>query len=211
MKIFRNGLITGLILQLAIGPVFFFIVNLVLQRTFFDGLAGVIAVTLVDYLYITLSIFGISKLLKNEKIKKIFGIISSIVLIFFGLIFINGVISHGLAISSVITSTNIFSSFAFVFILTISNPMTIIFFTSVFTAKAVEYKYEKRDILIFGLGTGFATFIFMGISVIVFSLIKENVPDMLIIVLNILVGCLLIGYGAVRLVKTLREDKSKVF
>jgi len=35
MKIFYNGLLTGLALQLAVGPVFFYIVNLTLQKTTF--------------------------------------------------------------------------------------------------------------------------------------------------------------------------------
>jgi len=42
LKIFGNGLATGLILQLAIGPVFFFIINLSLQRSLIDGLVGVL-------------------------------------------------------------------------------------------------------------------------------------------------------------------------
>ena len=46
MKVFKNGLLTGLVLQMAIGPVFFFIVNLTLQKTIFDGFSGVIGVTL---------------------------------------------------------------------------------------------------------------------------------------------------------------------
>lgn len=49
MRVFVNGLLTGLTLQAAIGPVFFFIVNLALQRSFYDGLVAVAAVTLVDY------------------------------------------------------------------------------------------------------------------------------------------------------------------
>ena len=84
MKIFINGLTTGLILQLAIGPVFFFIANVTIQRTIFDGLAGVLAVTFVDYFYITLAILGIGKLLENNKVKRTFGIISSVVLAIFG-------------------------------------------------------------------------------------------------------------------------------
>lgn len=82
MKEFKNGLLIGLTLQLAIGPVFFFIVNLALQKTIFDGFAGVLAVTSVDYLYITLAVLGIGSLLKNKKFKKVFGIISSVVLAF---------------------------------------------------------------------------------------------------------------------------------
>lgn len=205
MKSFRNGLVIGLTLQLAIGPVFFFIINLVLQRTFFDGLAGVLAVTLVDYLYITLAIFGIGKLLENKRIKKAFGIVSSIILAIFGIIIIRSVAS-GISTSVTITSTNLFSSFASVFLLTILNPMTIVFFTSLFTAKAVEYNYTKKELLVFGFGTGFATFLFMGISIILFSLIKGSVPVFLIQTLNLIVGCLLVGYGVIRLARALRDN-----
>lgn len=93
------------------------------------------------------------------------------------------------------------SSFTSVFLITISSPMTIVFFTSLFTAKAIEYKYTKKELIKFGLGTGFATFLFMGISVVFFSLLKEVIPVLLIQALNGLVGILLIGYGLLRLYK----------
>ena len=205
MKIFRNGLATGLVLQLAIGPVFFFIINLALQRSVFDGLVGTLAVTIVDYFYITLAIFGIGKLLENIKVKKVFGIISSIVLIIFGIFIIKGIVNSGISTSAITNSTNLFSSFASVFFLTISSPMTIVFFTSIFTAKALEYSYTKKELLLFGFGTGLATLLFMGTSVILFSLIKGGVPVLLIQILNIIVGCLLIGYGGIRLLKIYKK------
>ena len=63
MNSFGNGLATGLVLQVAVGPVFFFIVNLALQKSILDGLVGTVAVTVVDYFYIALSILCICKLL----------------------------------------------------------------------------------------------------------------------------------------------------
>ena len=201
MKIFRNGLATGLVLQLAVGPVFFFIINIALQKSFFDGLAGVLAVTIVDYFYITLAIFGIGKLLENKKVKKVFGIISSIILIIFGIFIIKEIVSSDISTSVITSSTNLLSSFVSVFLLTISSPMTIVFFTSIFTTKALEYNYTKKELLIFGFGTGLATFLFMGTSVVLFSLMKGGVPLLLIQILNIAVGCLLIGYGGIRLIK----------
>jgi len=203
MKIFRNGLATGLILQLAVGPVFFFIANLTLQGTIFNGLAGVLAVTIVDYFYIALAIFGVGKLLENNKVKKIFGIVSSIVLAVFGLIIIKGVVG-GVSSTTGTISMTLISSFISVFLLTISSPMTIVFFTSLFTAKALEYNYQKKELLMFGLGTGFATLSFMGVSTIIFSLIKGDIPVLLIKILNLIVGCLLIGYGGIRLIKSSR-------
>lgn len=204
MKIFKNGLITGLILQLAIGPVFFFIINLTLQRTIFDGLIGALAVALGDFSYITLSTLGVGKLLESKRIKKTFGVISSIVLVIFGIaMLLKGLQTIG-ELSSIANITNLFTSFTSVFFLTISSPLTIVLFTSIFTAKALEYNYSKNELFIFGLGTGFATLLFMGISVILFSLIKSSVPILLIQILNLIVGCLLIGYGGIRFVKVLK-------
>lgn len=206
LGILKNGLFTGLLLQLAIGPVFFFIINLALQKTLLDGLMGALAVTIVDYIYIALSTFGIGKLLENEKIKKIFGIVSSIVLIIFGIIIIKGVINSGIS-EAVISTTNLFSSFSSVFLLTISSPMTIVFFTSLFSAKAVEYNYTKKELYLFGLGTGLATLIFMSSSVLIFSLLKGTIPTIVIQILNMIVGALIIGYGTIRLIKLLKKNR----
>jgi threonine/homoserine/homoserine lactone efflux protein len=208
MRELFNGLLTGLTLQLAIGPVFFFIVNLTLQKTIVDGLAGVLAVTLVDYIYITLSIIGIGKLLKNKKIKRMFGFISSLVLMMFGFVIIRGVI--GTTFNSItVVASNTLTSFTSVFAMTISSPMTIVFFTSLFTAKAIEYSYSRNELVLFGLGTGLATFLFMGLSVILFSLIRGIIPTVLIQILNGVVGCLLIGYGGLRLWKSTKEKNKK--
>lgn len=208
MKLFRNGLSTGLLLQLAIGPVFFFIANLTIQRTILDGLVAVLAVTIVDYIYITLAILGVGKVLENHKVKRAFGVTSSIVLILFGWIMIKGVIGSELAATANATSSNLFTSFTSVFVLTISSPLTIVFFTSLFAAKAVELNYTKRELLIFGLSTGSATFLFLGASVILFSIIGGVIPIMLIKLLNSLVGLVLIGYGTIRLVKVTQNSKS---
>ena len=206
MKAFGNGLMTGLILQLAIGPVFFFIIDLTLYRSIFDGLAGVIAVTIVDYLYITLAIFGIAKLLENIKIKKVFGIVSSAILIILGSLIIRSIIGGHISTLVNINSINFLSSFVSVFLLTISNPLTILFFTSIFTTKAVEYNFSRRQLLVFGFGTGLATFIFMGVSVILFTLIKGVIPTQIIQILNLIVGCILVGYGGMSLVKSIALD-----
>ena len=177
-------------------------INLVLQRSLLDGFVGVLAVTLVDYFYICLSIFGVGVLLENKKTKKIFGVVSSLILIIFGVVIIKNLIIGG-SVTSDVDSVSLFSSFVFVFLLTISSPMTIVFFTSLFTAKAIEYNYKKKQLLFFGLGTGLATLLFMGSSVIVFSLVKDAVPMLLVEILNALVGGLLIAYGAIRFRKNL--------
>jgi threonine/homoserine/homoserine lactone efflux protein len=205
MKVFKNGLLTGLALQMAIGPVFFFIINLTLQKTILDGFAGVIGVTLADYFYITLAIVGVGKLLEHQRVKKIFGVISSIVLTIFGLMIIKGATNMNLSTSAVINSANVFSSLISVLLLTLSSPLTIVMWTSLFATKTLEHNYTKKELFVFGLSTGLATFMFMGATVILFSLVRGTIPIILIQILNVVVGCLLVGYGVLRLIKTVKK------
>jgi len=199
----KNGLLTGLIINLAIGPLFFFVLNLVLQKTIFDGLMGVLALTIVSYIYIALSTFGVGKLFENKKIKKIFGIISSIVLIIFWGIIIKGAIGSVIS-ETIVNTTNLLSSFTSVFFLAISNPMSIIFFAGLFSAKAIEYNYTKKELYSFGFGVWLSTLIFTSWAVLIFWLFKETIPTIVIQILNIAVGTLLILYGIIRLIKLLK-------
>jgi len=207
MKIFRNGLATGLLLQLAIGPVFFFIISITMYRTLLDGLAATVAVTLVDYLYITLAILGIGAVLERNRVKRIFGGLSSIVLVIFGFLMIKNVLSQTASTADISAASDILASFTSTFFLTISSPMTIVFWTSIFAAKAVECNYTRRELVMFGFSTGLATLLFMGTSVLLFSLIRDTVPPIVIRSLNALVGCLLIGYGGLRFARVVQNTK----
>lgn len=203
MKAFKNGLLTWLVLQLAMGPVFFFIINLTLQKTVYDGFIGALAVALVDFSYIALAVLGIGKFLEKKKIKKIFGIISSLILIIFGIIIIQNITNIHTVTNILPHSMDLLSSFVSVLLLTISNPLTIVLYTGILATKGIEKKYSLKELFIFGLAIGLATLLFMSTSVGVFSLIKWSIPIIFIQLLNLIVWCLLIGYGSIRLKKIL--------
>jgi len=210
LRVFITGLSTGLVLQLAIGPVFFFILNISLQRTLVDGLCSVFAVTVVDYFYIILAIIGVGKLLEKKTIQKKLALISSAVLIIFGIAML--VSSRGILAGATTQSThqisNYWSSFLSALLLTISSPLTIVFWTGLFAAKAIEYNYTKRQLVIFGISAGLATVLFLGCSVVVLSFIKASVPLLLVRLLNVLVGVLLILYGAIRFFTVIKSNTS---
>lgn len=200
-----NGIATGILLQLAIGPVFIFIANTVIQKSLLNGFASIIAVTVVDYIYILLAIIGVGKILENNRIKKIFGIASSIVLIIFGLVIIINIIFYDKINSNAIVETqSLIESFIAAFILTISSPLTIVFWTGLFGAKAIELDLNKSKLFVFGLSAGFSTVIFLGISAIIISRLKNYIPYMIINYLNLLAGTILILYGVFRILKISR-------
>ena len=201
-----NGMLTGLFLQLALGPVFFYIFGITVDSNYINSLSGILAVTIVDYIYIVLSLIGVGALLQKDKIKKIFGSVSSVILMLFGLmmlykglVFIN---DAGHAGSVAWTPVNSFTS---CFILTVSSPLTIVFWTSVFSAKAIEKKYEKKHLVIFGIGTGLSTFLFLSLSMMILSLVKSTIPGLIVQILNCMVGFVLIYYGITRTIKTIRD------
>lgn len=208
ISIMLHGFATGLLLQMAIGPVFFFILNLSLQKTVVDGLIAVLAVTIVDYFFITLAVVGVGRLLEKPKTKLIVGILSSLVLILFGTIMMISVNqSEVVTIAAVSMGSGYLSSFLSTFFLTLSSPLTIVFWTSLFAAKAIEQGYEKKQLLFFGVAAGLATLFFLGFSVLLFSIIKASIPRMLLTIVNLAVGLLLVVYGLLRLMKIVRSAK----
>lgn len=200
-RIITNGIIVGLFLQLAIGPVFFYIVNLTIQKSFYDGLAGIMGAASVDFLFIILSIEGVGKVLEKKKIKKVYGIIGALALIILGLIMIHEALNVVESANNRICSTRLFSSFLSVLFITISSPMTIVFFTSIFSDKIYEYSLTKKQLYTFGLSIGISSLMFMIIFVIIFFLMKDSIPKGLIQKINILVALILIVYGVLRFIK----------
>ncbi len=202
MTILFNGMLTGLFLQLAVGPVFFYILGITVDSNYINGLSGILAVTIVDYMYIVLSLIGIGRLLQEDKIKKIFGVVSSIVLTMFGLMMLyKGLIFINTAEGMKSIAWTPVSSFSSCFILTASSPLTIVFWSSVFSAKALEKNYKSKELVIFGIGTGLSTFFFLSIVMLILSLLKSGIPNLMVQGLNCVVGLVLIYYGITRLWK----------
>ena len=214
VSILLDGFVVGLLLQIAIGPVFFYILNTSMEKTLVDGLFAVAAVTLVDYLYIALAILGVGKLLEKQRIKYVLGVVSSLVLVVFGVMMIVSATKAAATkaadadASAVAGAPNYGSSFASAFLLTLSSPLTIVFWTSLFATKVIEKGYSKRELVPFGFAAGLATLTFLGLSVTVLSLAKASIPMVVIQVLNLAVGVLLIVYGLVRLHRSYAEAKS---
>jgi threonine/homoserine/homoserine lactone efflux protein len=190
---------TGLFLQLAVGPVFFYIFKITLSSNYLNALFAIIAVTLVDYLYIALSILGLGRILENAKAKKITGIIGSAALIAFGAsILLNAFASKTSPAGTYTAGITALGSFVNCFILTVSSPLTIVFWSSIFTTKALENGYSRKQVMVFGLGAGASTFIFLTAAMFILSLVKAGIPDTVVSWLNVIVGALLVGYGAKR-------------
>ena len=204
-SVFINGLLTGLLLQTAVGPVFFYVFNITVQKGWKHGAAAVAAVTIADYIYITLAAAGVGRLLEKDRVKKISGIIGALVLTIFGTIMLLSAWKTAAGGEPAVTTGDWPSSFLSAFFLTVSSPLTIIFWTGLFAAKASEKNYSRKQLVLFGLSAGSATLLFLGTSVAVFSLTKTFIPPIVVKILNITVGALLVVYGIIRFLKVFKK------
>lgn len=197
---YLKGLKFGMLLQLAVGPMCLMVFNTAKNVGFLVALTLVLAIALVDAFYIILASFGVSKILEKPRIKKIFKIIGSVVLILFGVNIILNVFSiniiPGLNLKS--TTSNMFLQGL---ILTLSNPITIVFWGSILTTKIIEDNLNKKELLTFSIGLVSSTLLFLTFVAILGTMLSSFIPENISRILNIVVGILIIFFGIKMLLK----------
>ena len=200
MKKYLDGLKFGMLLQFAVGPMCLMVFNTAKNVGFLVALTLVLAIALVDAFYIILASLGVSKILDKPKIKKAFKIIGSFVLIIFGANIILNVfninIIPGLNLKP--TSSNIFLQGL---ILTLSNPITIVFWGSVLTTKIIEDKLNKKELTVFSVGLVSSTLIFLTFVALLGIVLSSFIPENVSKIMNIIVGILIIFFGIKMLLK----------
>lgn len=192
-----KGFRFGMLLQIAVGPVCLFIFGTSVESGFWEAMQGVAAVTLVDSLFILGAILGMAAILeKKEGAKTFFKYFGASILILFGLQTLLGV--FGL---SILPNINLFkgissgSAFPKVLLLTLSNPLTIMFWAGVFSSRIIEDGLGRKEMYLFGAGAVLSTLFFMTFVSALGSIAGVFIPEAAMSVLNALVGILLIGFG----------------
>jgi threonine/homoserine/homoserine lactone efflux protein len=192
-----KGFRFGLLLQIAVGPICFFIFQAAASYGFRNAEIGVLGVTLVDALYIVAAIFGIGTLLnKTNQSKVIFKYFGAFVLILFGSSNIAAALNWNL-IPSFQFGADMKDNHIFIktLLLTLSNPLTIIFWSGVFSSKIAEGSKDNVQIYSFGLGAVLSTLLFLTLIAFLGSILKTFISAGISDILNIGVGILLIFFG----------------
>lgn len=199
-----NGFRFGMLLQIAVGPICLFIFQAAAASGVWAAEIGVIAVVMIDALFILAAIFGIGALLNTyKKAKEMIVYFGAGVLIVFGLSNVFGFFGVTLMPSlDFLSEQSMGSVFWKALVLTLSNPLTIIFWAGVFSTKIVEGKIGQRDIYFFGFGALLSTFFFLTAISILGSFLTIFLAPVVLKVLNLLVGLVLIGFGIKALAKS---------
>lgn len=192
-----KGFKFGILLQFAIGPVCIFIFQVAISKGFYAAESGVLGVTIIDSIFITIATLGITSLLNRKNIKSYLKIFGEVILFVFGLNIVlnefNINFMPSLCLSNSINSSN--NEFFHATILTASNPLTIIFWAGVFSSKILEEAMERKVVISFGIGAVIATMFFLTIVALLGSLAQTFLSASYIKIFNIIVGGLLICFS----------------
>ena len=198
-----RGLKVGMVLQLAVGPVFAFVLNVALVADVPSFLGAVIGVTLVDAFYIGLASLGVSRFLEGAGRKRALNMLSAAVLMFFGLYILYGAREVWLSGESglqTLTGMTGIRPFLYAVALTVSSPLTIVFWTGVFAGYSTEAGRRA-----FAAGCVLATFLFLASTGIFARYFAGLLSPAAIAMLNALAGLVLLCYGAKKALQSLQR------
>lgn len=191
-----KGFRFGMLLQLAVGPMCLLVFNTAVNQGFWRALSLVSAIALMDALFIFLSGAGISAVLNRPGIQRIIQIFGACVLILFGLNMSlsawNLSLLPQIRFLGGVTTKFVFWQGIF---LTASNPLTILFWSGVFSAQMLEHGYSRQEMLRFGIGCVLSTVTFLSIVAAVGFFAGSFISVKLMRFLNVCVGLVLVCFG----------------
>jgi len=190
-----KGFKFGMLLQLAVGPMCLLVFNTAADGGLAGGLTLMSAIALVDLTFIVLAGLGVGALLERNNVRKAVKLFGSLVLVLFGANMAAEAFGIGL-----LPNVRLFSAvggglFVTGLLLTASNPLTIIFWSGVFAAQIAENGYDRSQLCLFSLGCVLSTVAFLSLVAVLGTTVGRFLPDSVIKILNICVGCLIVYFG----------------
>lgn len=185
-----------MLLQFAVGPVALFIFQTALLSGFTTATTGVLGTALVDAIFIVAAVIGIGAIIQKEKAALVMKVFGALILIAFGISTVLGVFGlsfiPGLNLAQSVEAGSVFQRAV---LITASNPLTIIFWAGVFSARLAEGDMAGKEAYTFGFGAVLATLFFLMLIAVIGTTSGRFLPDPVIQVMNAAVGLLLIYFG----------------
>lgn len=204
IEFFVKGLLIGILVSAPMGPIGVLCVQKTVNKGRIIGLLSGLGAATADTLYAWLTVFGVSFitvfLSKNEQLMQIVGVV---ILIFLGfrMIFTNPIKQYRYY-RTTSKKRNAFKDYFSVFFITISNPLTIIFFGAAFTMMGILTETQETNsnyLLVVGVFVG-ATFWWFLLTSIV-NIFRKRFRLRNIFILNRVSGILIVGLSVIAFFK----------
>ena len=159
MEHFIKGLLFGMVLQISVGPVCIAVLQKGITESFREAFLMVWGVVAADSTYIVLALLGISSAMQFEPVRIGIGLAGTALLLYFGF---QNLLTKEASFAQMSTGSKPGGSFRYGFLLTFSNPLTILFWAGVFGGLIASTQFPSSvAIYVFALGCILSTLIFL--------------------------------------------------
>jgi threonine/homoserine/homoserine lactone efflux protein len=190
---FWQGLLFGMVLQLSVGPVCISVLQTGIAYSFRPAFLVTMGVVLADSVYVILALLGISGLMQVPALRIGIGLAGAALLLYFGG---KNLLAREAKCAETATTQGNWSSLRYGFLLTLSNPLTILFWAGVFGGLLASTSFASPlATYVFGAGCVTATLLFLTIVAAVGKFIGQMVRPGVILWLNRVTGLFLIGFA----------------
>lgn len=197
MEIVLKGIVSGLVLALLIGPVFFSIIQTSIERGFLSGVLVAIGVSISDAFYIFLAYMGLSQVFSNGDNQRYMAYFGGTILFAFGAYYLFVKSRKILDFKSVnIKSTSPWRLISKGFIINGLSPMVLIFWLGTVSVATGEFGYTTTTQVV----TFFSAIV---ATVLLTDIIKAKLADKLrtvmtprlVRVMNLILGVVMLIFA----------------
>lgn len=194
-----NGLIFGMMLQLSVGPVCLAVLHRSMTRRLRDALLMVLGVALADAVYMVGAIGGLSLLLQIHWVKQMVLIMGAMILTWFGIQTLRAIKGRGVNEQAPVQQAPTGrSSFWHGVLLTLANPLTVLFWAGVFgSLLASGTFFHSTELFWFATGCLLSTLLFLGLVALLAAYLARFFRPGWLNVFHVLSGVFLIGFAIV--------------
>ncbi len=209
-----KGIVTGFILSIMIGPVFFVILETSIRRGVKAALALDLGVLISDLVYILIAYVFYSEVsgLINGENKGILKLIGGILFVLYGaLTYFKKTKEEKVdEVGNVVQNSNDYFMLALKgFILNFANPLVIFYWFSVITmgARNSEHAGTNENSILFFLGVILVTFFSIDLlKILGAKKLRPLVTEKLLVALNHLIGIVFFGFGIFLIIQGILGD-----
>ncbi len=188
-----QGLLFGMVLQLSVGPVCVAVLQTGIVHSFRPAFLMTIGVVLADSAYVILALLGVSGLMQVPALRVGIGLAGAALLLYFGA---KSLFSTETTLGGTASGDGNWGSLRYGFLLTLSNPLTILFWAGVFGGLIAGSTFDSPlAVYVFAIGSVAATLIFLTTVSAAGKLIGGIVRPGILLWLNRAVGLVLVGFA----------------
>jgi len=192
---FLQGIIPGLILSIAIGPVFFMLISTSLNSGFRKAMVLEAGIIIGDAFCILLAVLGLQAILAKEEYRQLLTISGGIILILFGFFSWKKAPSAVNMGSDSVREVSNFRLFWKGFFFNISNPSVVFFWMEAVGIAINEFKNERTKVIPYFAATLLTVFLIDVLKAFMAFRVKKFLSEENLIKMNRIAGLAIIIFG----------------